>query len=149
MDDQINNFLSVINPSPNPIAALNGTLIALDFETTTLGDGSDDTMSIAQAREFMTKLDAILGRRVVIYSGDLLKSGLANSIDPFWSAHRLWLAEYAANPVCQACWQQPWLWQYSADNSVQIPGISGDDNGNVDRSTFLRSVAELRAEWAS
>ncbi|HXW24364.1 MAG TPA: glycoside hydrolase family 25 protein [Xanthobacteraceae bacterium] len=146
---QITNFLNVINPSPNPISALNGILIALDFETTTLSDGSDDTMSLAQASEFITKLDAMLGRKVVIYSGDLLKTDLGNTVDPFWSAHRLWLAQYSAAPTCQASWQQPWLWQYAADHAQQIPGIPGDTKGNVDRNTFLGSIAQLRQQWAS
>ncbi len=149
VDSQIANFLNVINPKPNPSSALDGVLIALDFETTTLNDGSDDTMSLAQAREFITKLDKILGRKVVIYSGNLLKEGLGNTVDAFWAAHRLWLAQYGSKPVCQACWQQPWLWQYSADNSIHIPGIPGDTKGAVDCNTFLRTTAELRAEWAS
>jgi lysozyme len=150
VDDQITNFLSVINPTPNPIKALDGTLIALDFEQTKLANSSDYSMSLAQAREFMTKLDSVLGRVVVIYGADLLKSELAETIDPFRTAHRLWLAEFdTLHPVCQKCWEKPWLWQYSADNSTQIPGIPGDTRGRVDCNTFLRSVAELRAEWAS
>jgi lysozyme len=148
VDQQISNFLGVINPSPNPISALDGVLIALDFETTALGDGSDDTMSLAQAREFVGKLDAILGRNVVIYSGDLLKSGLGNTADPFWGAHRLWLAEYCnPPPSCQASWQQPWLWQFTGSGSCA--GIPGDAKGNVDCNAYFGSMAELQAQWAS
>jgi lysozyme len=150
VDEQIANFLRVINPTPNPINALDGTLIALDFEQTKLASGSDYTMSLAQAREFMTKLDSILGRRIVIYSADLLKSELGETIDPFWTGHRLWLAEFdTPHPVCQKCWEHPWLWQYSDDDSAKIPGIPGDMQGRVDRNAFMRSVAELREEWAS
>jgi GH25 family lysozyme M1 (1,4-beta-N-acetylmuramidase) len=148
VDDQISNFLGVINPSSGPISALNGMLIALDFETTTLKDGSDDTMSLDQARDFITKLDAILHRRVVIYSGDLLKSTLGNVVDPFWSAHRLWLAEYSdPPPTCQASWQTPWLWQFTG--SGKCAGIQGDAKGHVDCNTYAGTMAQLRAEWAS
>ena len=142
VDDQITNFLNVINPSPAPISALNGMLIALDFEKTTLKNGSDDTMSLDQAREFITKLDGILQRKVVIYSGDLLKSALGNTVDPFWSTHRLWLAEFSAPPTCQASWQSPWLWQFTGSGTCA--GIAGDAKGHVDCNTYAGTTAQLR-----
>jgi GH25 family lysozyme M1 (1,4-beta-N-acetylmuramidase) len=122
-------------------------LVALDFERTTLAGGLDDTMSLAQAREFMTKLDAILGRTILIYGGAMLKERLGNSRDPFWSGHRLWLAQYGDAPACQACWQSPWLWQFSADSSIRISGIPGDTKGAVDCSTFLGTDQDLRDQW--
>jgi lysozyme len=88
IDAQINNFLGVVNPA-GPAGGLDGVLVALDFERTFLDGSSEDTMSLDQARKFVSKLDQNLGRNVVIYGGDLIKSGLGDTVDPFWGAHRL------------------------------------------------------------
>jgi GH25 family lysozyme M1 (1,4-beta-N-acetylmuramidase) len=147
IDAQVDNFLSVINPA-GPVGGLAGVLVALDFERTYLDGSSEDTMSLDQARQFVSKLDQILGRNVVIYGGDLIKSGLGDTVDPFWGAHRLWLAEYREPPPrWQTSWQGPWLWQYTGNGTC--PGIPGDSQGRVDCNTFLGDVSAQVSQWAS
>jgi hypothetical protein len=66
VDEQITNFLRVINPTPNAIKALDGTLIALDFEQTKLASGSDDTHVAGAGTGIDDQVDSILGRKIVI-----------------------------------------------------------------------------------
>src|SRR5262245_47544699 len=60
VDAQLNNFLTVAKPDPH-------TLLALDFEPS-----GKSTMSLAQARAFLTKIEQELGRKAVLYSGSLI-----------------------------------------------------------------------------
>ena len=76
------------------------TLLALDYEENPNKGG---TMSLAQAKQFMQLVRQKTGQRPVIYSGNLLKEQLKKA-DPFFSEHRLWLAQYgpkAKTPVGQ------------------------------------------------
>src|SRR5262249_49872639 len=52
-----------------------------------------------------------LGLKPVLYSGHLIKEKLGNKKDPFFGAHRLWLAHYSPNPTVQKSWTRYWLWQ--------------------------------------
>ena len=70
---QVDNFLQNAKPDDK-------TLIALDYE--------DARMSLAQAREFLTLLAEKLGRKPVLYSGNLIKERLGNKTDAFFGSHR-------------------------------------------------------------
>src|SRR5215470_4376885 len=121
---QAENFLAFANPDSS-------TLIALDFERS-----GDNTMTLDQAREFLQRIADKVGRRPVIYSGDLLKSKLGHRVDPFFGGHRLWLAHYNAHPKVQESWSKYWLWQYTDSTTGLKPntvaGLPGDDSGNLD-----------------
>jgi GH25 family lysozyme M1 (1,4-beta-N-acetylmuramidase) len=135
---QVDNFLTTAKPDDQ-------TLVALDFE--------DERMTLDQAREFMTRVADKLGRKPVLYSGHLIKDKLGNKIDDFWGAHRLWLAQYSANPTVQKSWKKYWLWQYTDRTKGlkpnKVSGIPGDSSGNLDCDSYEGTKTQLKAEWAS
>ena len=133
---QVNNFLMKAQPGEN-------TLVALDYEI-----DAKFQMSFDQAREFLERIHEKLGRRAVLYSGHLIKEKLGNRVDPFFGAHRLWLAEYNPTAKVQKSWSSYWLWQY-AEKPSTVPGIPGNTAGAIDYNHFNGSEDQLRAEWAS
>jgi GH25 family lysozyme M1 (1,4-beta-N-acetylmuramidase) len=138
---QVQNFLKVAKPDKN-------TLVALDYE-----DTPGNQMTLAQAREFLTLVEKELGRKAVLYSGHLIKDGLGNKKDPFFGAHRLWLAQYSATPVVQKSWSTYWLWQYTdgakGPDPKKVPGIPGDSKNRLDCDHYEGTAARLKADWAS
>ena len=141
VEDQVKNFLDYAQPDQS-------TLVALDFEVT-----PGNTMTLDQAREFLTRVEEGLGRKAVFYSGDLIKTRLGNRKDPLFGAHRLWLAHYNVHPVVQRSWTKYWLWQYTENTAGiqpnQVPGIPGDAKGNLDCDSYDGTRAQLITEWAS
>lgn len=124
---QVANFLDGWQPDE---------LLALDWENTT-----DGAMSVGDVIEFHDRVLAATGQRIAIYSSNAAKEALRGP-DPVLSKCRLWLAQYAAAPVCPPGWSKPWLWQWTAHGS--IAGITG----NVDLDSFDGTDDELRASWA-
>ncbi len=144
--EQVDNFLAVAKPDAK-------TLVALDFERT-----PDNQMTLDQAREFLTLLGGILGRKPVIYGGSLLKESLGGAKDVFLGGHRLWLAQYGETPQTQASWSHFWLWQYSDGKDGPkdeekfprtVPGVSGNTAGQLDCDHYEGTAEQLAAEWAS
>lgn len=133
---QVDNFLMKAQPDEN-------TLVALDYEL-----DAKFQMSFDQAREFLERIHEKLGRRAVLYSGHLIKEKLGNRVDPFFGAHRLWLAEYNPTAKVQKSWPSYWLWQY-AEKPSTVPGIPGNTAGSIDYNHFNGTEDQLRAEWAS
>jgi lysozyme len=131
--DQVDNFLAAAAPDET-------TLVALDYPA--------NQMTLDDARDFLDRLHDRLGRRAVLYSGHLIKETLGERADPFFGAHRLWLAQYGPRPAFQASWSRYWLWQY-ADGIATVPGIPGDTAGQVDRNQFGGTPEQLADEWAS
>jgi GH25 family lysozyme M1 (1,4-beta-N-acetylmuramidase) len=135
---QADHFLSVADADDQ-------TLVALDWENV----GSREP-SAALARAFLETIEEKLGRKAVIYSGNVAKEQIAGK-DAYFGAHRLWLCQYATQFRVQASWAAPWLWQNNGDNygpgPHSIPGIGGlcDNNTVVPPMT----VERLIAEWAS
>jgi lysozyme len=135
--DQIDNFL-------NATGIDDDMLYALDWEE----EPNGHTMSLEQAREFLELLEQRTGRKGVLYSGNLAKEAFGDDVDPFFGAHRLWLAQYGNNPEVQASWKAWWLWQYSdgvaGPGPYGCPGVSGD----VDTNSWAGTDDELRAQWS-
>ena len=135
--EQADHFLSVATPDA-------GTLVALDWED--VGNASPSAM---QARTFLEEIESKLGRKAVIYSGNVAKEQIQGK-DPYFGAHKLWLAEYGTTWKVQESWTSPFLWQNNGDNygpgPHSIPGMSGlvDNNTIVDPMT----AADLIAQWA-
>ena len=140
VDAQVAHFLSVVQPD-------SATLVALDFEPY-----SNHTMRLAQARRFLLTVKQKLGRRAVLYSGNLIKEQLGSKVDAFFGSHRLWLAQYGPVPKVQRSWKKPWLWQYSGDGigppPHKVPGIPGA-NGHLDLNSYNGTPEQLATEWAS
>ncbi|MGN7998676.1 glycoside hydrolase family 25 protein [Sphingomonas sp. 22176] len=132
---QVENFLGWAKPDDD-------TLVALDYEPS-----PNNQMTLDGAREFLERIQEKLGRRAVLYSGHLIKEELGAQIDPFFGAHRLWLAQYTATATVQPSWKTYWLWQYS-DGAATIPGIPGDGAGHVDQNHYAGSAEQLAVEWA-
>jgi len=137
---QVTHFLSTAQPDQH-------TLVALDFEPY-----SNHTATLGQARAFLQAVRRELGRRAVLYSGNLIKELLGNTADPFFGSHRLWLAQYGTKPRVQRSWKTYWLWQYSGDGIGPEPwtidGIPGA-SGHIDCNQYDGDVEQLTAEWAS
>lgn len=130
---QVEKFLSVAGSDPD-------TLLALDFEP----NGSN-TMSLAQAKQFLQMVYDKTGQRPILYSGNLLKEGLKGKADPFFSAHRLWICQYGPRAVLPPGFSNYWLWQYTDGKAGPTPhGLSGV-SGFVDLNVY--SGSDLAAEW--
>lgn len=134
---QVAHFLGTVSPDEK-------TLVALDFEP---NKGSQ--MNLAQARAFCRELEDRLGRKAVIYSGNLVKETLGDAPDEYLGSHRLWLAQYGPNPKWPKAWTEMWLWQYSGDGvgpgPKSVPGIKGA----LDLNSYDGTDEELAASWAS
>ena len=134
---QVENFLKTAEPDDQ-------TLVALDFE--------DPRMTLGQARQFMTGVAEKLGRKAILYSGQLIKEKLGNRTDAFFGSHRLWLAQYDPDPRVQKSWEKS-LWQYTDRTTGlkpnKVPGLPGDSKGNLDCDSYDGTRAQLKAEWAS
>jgi len=134
---QVQNYLNYAKIQP-------GELFCLDLED------YDSQMSLSQARDFIEQIEAALNRpnECVIYSGNTLKEMLGDKVDPFWSARRLWLAQYGSTPKPQASWDEAWLWQYS-DGEVgpQPHDVKGIED-IVDSNSFNGTPEDLAAQWS-
>jgi GH25 family lysozyme M1 (1,4-beta-N-acetylmuramidase) len=123
------------------------TLFCLDFEP---NDSSQ--MSLQQAKDFVTQVEQGLNRpnQCVLYSGNQIKEDLGNQKDPFWSARRLWLAQYGSTPDWPPAWTTYWLWQYTDGSVGPYPHtVDGCDSGGVDCNSYPGTPEQLAAEWAS
>jgi lysozyme len=136
---EADHFLSVAQPDAD-------TLVALDWEDVPhLGAPGAD-----QARAFLERIEEKLGRKAVIYSGNVAKEEIAGP-DAYFGAHRLWLCQYGPAWRVQPSWQRPWLWQNNGDSygpgPHQIPGI----RGNCDNNCIIApmTVDDLLRDWAA
>lgn len=140
-DDQVNHFLDVATPDES-------TLFALDFEP----NGSN-TMNLDGAREFLHAIEKALGRKAVLYSGNLIKETLGDSSDKYLSAHRLWLAQYGPVAKVPQAWDKQWLWQFSGDgvnnHGIKIPGVNASQASQLDMNSYDDDDDTLANEWAS
>ena len=131
---QVENFLSVAGTDPD-------TLLALDYEP-----NGKNTMSLVQAKQFLQMVYDKTGQRPVLYSGNLLKEGLKKKADPFFSSHRLWLAQYGPKAKLPNGFTSYWLWQYTGDGIGSLPhSIDGIKGSGIDLNVF--GGTDLAAEW--
>ena len=128
-------FLSRI---PNPAT----TLMALDFEPNPYGA----TMTLEQARAFVTHVQARTGRWSVLYSGSLIKEQLGDAADATLVNCPLWLAQYGPKAVVPRCWPTWTFWQYS-DGLVNPPAAPVPGFGHCDRDRFNGDLDQLARIW--
>lgn len=100
--DQADFFLATVGLSPQ-------TLV-LDFEKNPNGP----SMSLDQARAFVTRIHARTGRWPGLYAGSYLREQLGNAPEPVLTRCWMWLAEYAPAPKrLPPQWSTWTLWQYT------------------------------------
>lgn len=135
--DQAKFFLDAANPQP-------GQLVGLDFEANPAGP----SMTLEEARAFVTVIHNAIGKWPVLYAGHYLKDALTQHPDALLANCPLWLAQYGSAPVLPPGWRAWSLWQYT-DGLVGHPSpVTGI--GHCDRNWFAgASVADLQPFWAS
>ena len=134
-DAQAQFFLNVVGTFDN-------TLLVLDFEQNT--DGA--SMSLADARAFVTEVNQVTGRFPGLYSGSYIKQLLGSAKDPVLGECWLWLPEYGPTPVVPANWSTWTMWQYTDGNFGPEPH-SVNGIGACDRDKFNGTEDQLRTLW--
>jgi lysozyme len=154
---QAQNFLSVTRPTSR-------TILALDFE---LNDPNpNNTMTLAQAEEFVYAIQRSTGRLPMVYThagwanggrsgrrGTRLKEPVGP--DSILARCDLWLADHREDsPEVPYAWaSRGWkLWQYLADEShsnAAYGTVSRAVSGvtHCDRNVFAGSMTELYRYW--
>lgn len=123
------------------------TLIALDWENWPDDRHCPDAKS---ARIFLEHIEEKLGRKAVIYSGNVAKQEIKGK-DEYFGSHRLWLCQYGHLWSTQPSWSTPWLWQNNGDNCGPGPHQIAGVKGNCDNNTIIdpMTVGDLLSGWAS
>jgi GH25 family lysozyme M1 (1,4-beta-N-acetylmuramidase) len=141
---QVHLFLSAAAPASD-------TALFLDFE-----DNLKSQMTLAQALEFLDRVDQAVGRRCGIYTGNRIKEtilGATAAQRDFLAAHALWGCQYGTAwkhmdaKGNRLPWVSRFLWQYTGDGIGSPPHtLDGLQNGS-DLSTFNGSRADLEKLW--
>jgi lysozyme len=133
---QAAHYLNVANPA-------SGELVALDFEQ----NPSGPTMTLEEARVFVTTVQNKIGKWPVLYAGHYLKEQLGHATDPILTNCPLWIAQYGPHAVLPSGWTTWALWQFTdgmVPTPLNVPGI-----GHCDCNRFDGTPANLAAFWAS
>jgi lysozyme len=132
---QAQHFLAVAQPGPDD-------LLVLDFEPNEHGP----TMTMDQARDFVTHLQSVTGRWPGFYSGSLIKQQLGGTLDPVLASCWFWLSEFGPRAVVPPNWSSWTMWQYTDGNVGPQPhSVAGI--GKCDRDQFNGTPEELTAFW--
>jgi len=132
---QAEHFLEVAQPDP-------GTLLALDFEANAQGP----SMTLVEARAFVTHVQAVTGRWPGLYSGQYVKELLGAQVDPVLANCWFWLAQYGTTPVVPPAWAYWTMWQYTDGGMGPQPHtVAGI--GRCDRDYFNGTRAQLARLW--
>ncbi len=125
------------------VGAFENTLLVLDFEQNPGGS----SMSLQQARDFVTHVNQVTGRFPGLYSGSYIKELLGSNKDSVLAQCWFWLAQYGSNAVVPANWPTWTMWQYT-DGAVGPQPHSVAGIGNCDRDKFNGSEDQLRVLWS-
>jgi lysozyme len=128
-------FLDSVQPADD-------TLLVLDFEANPQGP----SMTLEEARAFVTHVQQETGRWPGLYSGHYIKELLGTSSDPVLANCWLWLSQYGPTPVVPPNWKTWTMWQYT-DGALgpephTVPGL-----GRCDRDQFNGPMSGLRKLW--
>jgi lysozyme len=132
---QADYFLTTVKPEREH-------LLVLDFEPYRSGP----TMTLEEARAFVTHVYAAVGRWPVLYSGHYIKELLGTTSDPVLAQCPLWLAQYGPTPVVPSNWKTWTLWQYT-DGGVGPEPHTMAGIGRCDRDRFNGDVDTLQKFW--
>jgi lysozyme len=137
---QVRWFLTCADPDPN-------TLLVLDYE-----DNRLSSMNIHQLVVFLRQIEAQVGRKAAIYSGNRLKETigqLSASDRAYVCGHRLWLCQYGPVTKLPPGFPKWWLWQFTGDGIGPMPhSIAGVNGNGIDLNTYAGTQDQLKAEWA-
>ena len=134
---QADFFLRTVQPAARD-------LLVLDFEENTAGP----SMTLDQARAFVSRVRSATGRWPGLYGGHYLKEQLGAQADALLSNCWLWLSQYGANAVCPSAWHAWTMWQYT-DGAVGPDPQPVDGIGVCDRTTYNGTLAELMDFWSA
>ena len=134
---QARHFLAVAGADP-------GTLLALDLEHNPTGS----SMSLDQARTFVTAVQQATGRYPGLYGGSYLKELLGGNADPILAQCWFWLAEYGPVPHVPAAWPTWTLWQYT-DGAFGPEPHTVAGVGRCDRDLFNGDIGQLQRLWGA
>src|SRR6267154_5809237 len=118
------HFLETVQPDDD-------TIVVLDFEDNPAGT----SMTLEEARGFVTHIQSKLGRWPGFYSGHTIKHALGTTIDPILKNCWFWLAQYGPTAVVPPCWSTWTMWQYT-DGGVGPTPHTVDGIGSCDREFF-------------
>jgi lysozyme len=118
------------------------TVLALDFEPNPTGP----SMSVEEARAFVTHVFQATGRFPGFYSGHYIKELLGSGKDEVLAKCWFWLAQYGPTAVVPANWSKWTLWQYT-DGAIG-PDPQTVNGARFDRDTFNGTAQELQDFWA-
>ena len=128
-------FLKQVGPTAD-------TLLVLDFEANAQGP----SMTLEEARAFVTHVQQTTGRWPGLYAGHYLKGLLGTSKDEVLANCWFWLSQYGPTAVVPVNWGAWTMWQYTdgglGPGPYDVPGI-----GRCDRDRFNGSLTDLRSLW--
>ncbi|MFC3581599.1 glycoside hydrolase family 25 protein [Sphingomonas hylomeconis] len=124
------------------VGATEHTLLVLDFEPNLTGP----SMSLGEARAFVTHVHDVTGRWPGFYSGHYIKQLLGTKKDPILANCWFWLAQYGPTPVVPPAWPTWTMWQYT-DGAIGPEPHSVKGIGLCDRDKFNGSEVQLRKLW--
>ena len=133
---QAEHFLSTVEPGPE-------TLLVLDLESNPQGP----SMSLEEARGFVTHVKENTGRFPGLYSGHYVKEKLGTTTDPILGQCWFWLAQYGPTAVVPVNWARWTMWQYT-DGALGAEPHVVDGIGRCDRDRFNGDEDGLRRLWA-
>ena len=132
---QAEYFLRIVQPT-------DATLLVLDFEANPQGP----SMTLEEARAFVTHVHEATGRWPGLYSGHYIKDVLGTSSDPVLANCWFWLSQYGPTAVVPANWPAWTMWQYTDGGAGSEPhSVAGI--GRCDRDKFNGSAVSLRGLW--
>jgi lysozyme len=132
---QADHFLTVVDPGPND-------LLILDLEA----NPSGPSMSLDEAKAFLSRVEGAVGRRPGLYSGHYIKELLGNNADSFLADCWLWHSQYGPTPHIHHTWPMWTMWQYTDGHVGPAPhAVVGI--GPCDRNMFNGDAAALRRLW--
>jgi lysozyme len=118
------------------------TLLVLDLEANPQGP----SMTLEEARAFVTHVQQATGRWPGLYSGHYLKDLLGTATDSVLANCWLWLAQYGPTAVVPPNWPTWTMWQYTdgglGPEPHDVPGI-----GRCDRDQFNGPLGGLQKLW--
>lgn len=141
---QVDRFFDEAEPDES-------TCMVLDFEKQNVVAKGD--MSVQQLVVFLHLIEARLGRKAKIYSGNRLRETIAKlgaEDRAYVTSHKLWYCQYntVANKL-PAGFPHYWIWQFTGDGLGAPPhSIAGVKGAGIDLNTFDGTRDELAASWA-
>jgi len=133
--EQADFFLNVMQPGDSDI-------IVLDFEANAQGP----SMTMDEARAFVTHVNSVTTRWPGLYSGHYLKELLGANSDPVLVNCWLWISQYGPTAVIPPAWKAWTMWQYT-DGALGPEPHTVDGIGACDRDTYNGSADDLVAFW--